>query len=680
MNFNVTVSALNTSGAVAATYSGTIHFTSSDPQASLPSNSTLSNGTGTFSVTLNTAGSQTITATDTVKTSINGTSNSINVSPAMPPPPPKGIVGQGYGGAQSITIAGCTLNFVGWPLEELDVPPTGHPWSWSAAPGSSLPPGLAISAVSRSCGSGAPITVSAWLAGGVPTTAGTYNVILTGPPGSANYTITISAPTSAAAATKEVSALPQHHHYKLVEIATLGGPNSYFTFSNRPLSNSGVAVGFSDTSISVSPPFCFNDCFLEHTFLWKGDVLTELGGLPGVAISGSNPNYINSNGVIAGIAFNGGIDTVMGLPQYDAVIWKGGQIIDLGTFGGPLSYAAAINDRDEAVGFALNNTPASFDLGDFCQNFLMPTQMHAFIWRNGVKQDLGTLGGTDSCALFINNSGQATGNSFTNSIVNPGTGLGVPTIHPFFWDGRELLDIGALGNGTVATVAGINSRGQVAGISNLADDLIFHAFLWDKEKLWDFGTLGGDFVEVIALNEVGHVVGKADLPGPEPQTHHAFLAKKGEIIDLGSQDGDPCSVATGINSSNQVVGGSTDCSNYLHAFLWEYGQMIDLNAFVPPGSTLSLTHATFINDSGEIAAEGVLPSGEQRAVLLIPCDELHPNVPGCDYSPFDPAMAVQINAPPAITPEEKLKSADVKDRVRAMPTSRNRRYGVTPRE
>jgi len=140
-----------------------------------------------------------------------------------------------------------------------------------------------------------------------------------------------------------------------------------------------------------------------------------------------------------------------------------------------------------------------------------------------------------------------------------------------------MLDIGALGNGTVATVAGINSRGQVAGISNLADDLIFHAFLWDKEKLWDFGTLGGDSVEVIALNEVGHVVGKSDLPGPEPQTHHAFLAKKVEIIDLGSQDGDPCSVAISINSRDQVVGGSTDCSNFLHAFLWKDGQMIDLN-------------------------------------------------------------------------------------------------------
>src|SRR5205085_17850 len=57
-------------------------FTSSDGQAVLPSDSTLTNGTGTFSATLETAGSQTITATDTANSSITGTSNAIAVSAA----------------------------------------------------------------------------------------------------------------------------------------------------------------------------------------------------------------------------------------------------------------------------------------------------------------------------------------------------------------------------------------------------------------------------------------------------------------------------------------------------------------------------------------------------------------------------------------------------------------------
>jgi probable HAF family extracellular repeat protein len=412
----------------------------------------------------------------------------------------------------------------------------------------------------------------------------------------------------------------EHYHYKLIDIGTFGGPNSYFTFiSGRSLNNHGVATGSADTPVAVNPPLCllFPDCFLAHTFQWKDGVFTDLGALPGVG--GSFPNDMNAKGVIAGLSLNGGSDPVLGVPFFDAVVWKNGQIIDLGTFGGPLSYAGAINNHDRVVGFALNATPASFDLGDFCQNFAMPTEMRAFVWDRGVKRDLGTLGGTDSCALFVNDRGQAAGHSFTNSIVNPGTGFGVPTIHPFFWDGDEMRDLGALGSGTVATAAGINNRGQVAGISNLADNTTFHAFLWDDGKLIDFGSLGGDFVEVIGLNEKGELVGKAQLPGSP--TRHAFLAKNGVMIDLGTQEGSPCSVAISINVESQIVGFSEDCAlNNEHAFLWENGHMIDLNAFVPSYSTLTLTQATFINDRGEIAAEGVLPNGDQRAVLLIPCE------------------------------------------------------------
>jgi len=80
--FNFTVTALDASNSLVATYSGTVHFTSMDTQAVLPANSTLTNGMGTFSTTLKTAGAQTITATDTATTSITGASNSITVSSA----------------------------------------------------------------------------------------------------------------------------------------------------------------------------------------------------------------------------------------------------------------------------------------------------------------------------------------------------------------------------------------------------------------------------------------------------------------------------------------------------------------------------------------------------------------------------------------------------------------------
>lgn len=81
--FNFTVTALAASGQTATSYSGTVHFTSTDSQAVLPANSTLVNGTGTFSVTLKTVGTQSITAMDTATASISGVLSSINVSAAV---------------------------------------------------------------------------------------------------------------------------------------------------------------------------------------------------------------------------------------------------------------------------------------------------------------------------------------------------------------------------------------------------------------------------------------------------------------------------------------------------------------------------------------------------------------------------------------------------------------------
>ena len=70
--FSFTVTARDADNKLAATYSGTVQFTSSDPAAVLPANSKLTNGTGTFSATLANAGFQTITATDTASASLNG--------------------------------------------------------------------------------------------------------------------------------------------------------------------------------------------------------------------------------------------------------------------------------------------------------------------------------------------------------------------------------------------------------------------------------------------------------------------------------------------------------------------------------------------------------------------------------------------------------------------------------
>ena len=64
----------NASNVTDTTYTGTVHFTSSDTGAStlLPANATLVAGVGTFSATLTTAGSQTLSGTDTVSPGITG--------------------------------------------------------------------------------------------------------------------------------------------------------------------------------------------------------------------------------------------------------------------------------------------------------------------------------------------------------------------------------------------------------------------------------------------------------------------------------------------------------------------------------------------------------------------------------------------------------------------------------
>jgi hypothetical protein len=80
---NVTVTVLNPDGSVDTGYTGTVHFTSSDPQAVLPANYTFTPadaGVNTFGVTLKTAGAQSFTVTDT-KTNTLFATDHVTVNP-----------------------------------------------------------------------------------------------------------------------------------------------------------------------------------------------------------------------------------------------------------------------------------------------------------------------------------------------------------------------------------------------------------------------------------------------------------------------------------------------------------------------------------------------------------------------------------------------------------------------
>jgi probable HAF family extracellular repeat protein len=504
------------------------------------------------------------------------------------------------------------------------------------------------------------------------------------------FVLTVLAVVCSAVAQDEAAraTTAKHHHYKFIDLGTFGGPTSYFSDGfDGILNDQGSSVGWADTSTADPyPAFCFNpDCFVSHAFASRNGVLTDLGALPGGA--SSQAFWISANGLIAGNSQNGELDPLIpGFPQNRAVLWKNGNIIDLGTLeGGYESLVSALNSRGQVVGLAFNTVPEPF-------NGLFVTQARAFLWQNGAMQDLGTLGGPDANAALINEAGQVSGSSFTSATPNSTTGI--PTQDPFFWQNGKMLDMGTLG-GTVGSPSAMNNRGQVVGQSNLAGDLTYHPFIWSKGGgMQDLRTLGGDTGETQWINDAGDVVGKADLPGPAPQNHDPVLWSHGSVIDLGTLPGDACGAALYVNLRGQIVG-TTENADLCriptgeHAFLWEKGgPMVDLNTLIPAGSTLELTFAVAINGSGEIIGFGV-PSGCSaqdvflcgHAYVLVPCDDGHPGVEGCDYSMVDSANAqssASATRPLTVAPQTASSPAQTVNSFRNRFTQRYRLPGQRP--
>lgn len=226
----ITVTALDASNNTATSYKGSVLITSSDGQALLPAVAVpLSNGGATFNVTLESSGTQTLTATDTVQASIAGTSPPINVSAAAAititsGTPPGGVVGSGYGYSFRICSSGRCGTVIKFPLSASGG--VGNlAWAWAAAPGSTLPPGLSLDINHIS---GIPATGS----------AGSYSVIVTVTDGgtptaqaSLPYTITIGNPPPPV-------------------IATLPGPQG--ATLNQPYSYQFQVSGFEAVTVSAT--------------------------------------------------------------------------------------------------------------------------------------------------------------------------------------------------------------------------------------------------------------------------------------------------------------------------------------------------------------------------------------------------------------------------------------------
>jgi uncharacterized protein (TIGR03118 family) len=109
---NETVTAKDPFGNTDTNYTGTVHLTSSDPAAVLPADhpyTVAEAGVHTFSVTLNTVGTQSIKATDTVKRTITGSQTGITVNPGptvLDPNLAVRTVASGLGNPTNMTFLG----------------------------------------------------------------------------------------------------------------------------------------------------------------------------------------------------------------------------------------------------------------------------------------------------------------------------------------------------------------------------------------------------------------------------------------------------------------------------------------------------------------------------------------------------------------------------------------------
>jgi probable HAF family extracellular repeat protein len=275
------------------------------------------------------------------------------------------------------------------------------------------------------------------------------------------------------------------------DLGTLGGLNSGPSFS--PFSERGDIGGAAETSTPDpnGETFCiFATPSLPPTGLtclpvvWHHGVATTLptlGGNNGVA------NQINNRGQVAGVAENGvplppclqglGLPVlwdkgrVQALPMFSgdqagvalainergqaagfsascnglhALLWRKGNVIDLGNLGGTVGIANAINNQREVVG--QSNLP-----GDGTTD--------AFLWRNGVMTDLGTLpGDVGSNALGINDRTQVVGASSIDACCDN---------RAFLWQGGVMTDLNTLipaeSPWFLTEADSINARGEIVG-------------------------------------------------------------------------------------------------------------------------------------------------------------------------------------------------------------------------
>ncbi len=109
-----------------------------------------------------------------------------------------------------------------------------------------------------------------------------------------------------------------------------------------------------------------------------------------------------------------------------------------------------------------------------------------------------------------------------------------PSMEPL--EDRRLLsytitNLGSLG-GTASVPVEVNNQGEVVGYSLTANNAATHAFVFSHGKMTDLGTLGGMSSEATGINDRGIVVGMSNVAPGSTQVD-AFLEQGGKLKDLG---------------------------------------------------------------------------------------------------------------------------------------------------
>ncbi len=314
----------------------------------------------------------------------------------------------------------------------------------------------------------------------------------------------------------------------------------------------------------------------------------------------------------------GGYATLPGDFYEHAFLWRNGVMSDLGTLGGLNSFSlgGTVNGRGNTVGAAESSVTDPLD-ENWC-GFNDGLECLPFSWRNDIQQmiALPTLGGHNGLATGINEQDEVSGQVENATIDSTCTGTFLE-VKPVIWTEGKAHELPTFPGDPDGVAWAINDWGQAAGNSENCTASLVHMLLWLNGKAIYLGGLGGKMNNyVFGINNEGQVVGESDLPGDI--TFHAFLWQKGVMKDLGTLSGDVASAADGINIEGQTVGGSYDASGNERAVLWQNGVITDLNTLIPSGSGWFLVEADSINDEGLIVGGGVTSSGEFHAFLAAP--------------------------------------------------------------